>query len=72
MGKCNEVVGMRKNNLQFKEVRDRKGNLRCISLVLSKGNIFDIFEEVMKRDITCKKLAVCFSKRKDGSLKVVV
>ena len=61
------------NKLQFKEVRDKKGNLKCISLVLSKGNIFDIFEEFMKRDISCKdELAVCFSKRKDGSLKIVI
>ena len=60
------------NKLQFKEVRDKKGNLKCIVLVLSKGNIFTIFEEFMKRDFGCKELAVGFSKKKDGRLKVVV
>ena len=58
--------------LQFKEVRDKKGNLKSIALVLSRGNIFTIFGKWMNSDVACKELAVCFSKRKDGSLKVVV
>ena len=58
--------------LQFKEIRDKKGNLKSISLILSKSNIFAIFGSYMDSDVSCKELAVCFSKRKDDSLKVVV
>ena len=54
--------------LQFKEIRDKKENLKSITLVLTRKDI----AEMSKAYPTHEKVAFNFFKKDDGSLKIVI